>query len=149
MKYNSLLFITILFLFSCKNESNSQTENKKNSTLTQPSETASGPLDTTYLDIKGNQYRYLGMIPDSLRTAEQQKLIKLINEVTFKYMTVRNNRMVFTLTKEEYLKKGIPERYYIYHQQNIIDNNRHFEENGITDVQKLLEDAKERLNKSQ
>ena len=34
--------------------------------------------DTTYLDKKRNAYNFLGQIPDSLRTDEQEKLINLL-----------------------------------------------------------------------
>ena len=68
--------------------------------------------DTIYIDTNGNQYKFLGQIPDSLRTSEQSILISKLQDVVINDVSVKNNRMVVDISKEQMLAKGIPERYY-------------------------------------
>lgn len=145
MKNSLLLFLATLCLFSCENKSASGTDDDATAKPTESHNVVKNVADTTYVDVKGNKYQYLGVIPDSLRTPEQKQLIKLINEVSFKYMSVENNHMVFKLTREEYLAKGIPERYYDLLLKNIQDNNLFFDANGIKNVDKMINETREQL----
>ncbi|GAA4337755.1 hypothetical protein GCM10023149_47380 [Mucilaginibacter gynuensis] len=94
--------------------------------------------DTSYIDKRGNQHKFLGIIPDSLRTTEQANLIDKLNEISIKYTYVKNNHMVFDLTKEEFVKLGIPIRFYETFKKNIADNNSYFDANGIKNADKML-----------
>ncbi len=128
----------ILFLFvtclSCKSKSNVSSEAKTVS-------------DTTYTDIKGNSYKFLVQIPDSLRTVEQKRILNLISDVTVNHIAVKNNHMVLDLSKADFLAKGIPERYYKILQQNIIENNAYIDAKGIRNVDELVRKSKENYNK--
>lgn len=132
MKYTLLICISFAIL-SCKGK----TETK-----------GTAASDTTYIDIKGNKYKFLGQIQDSLRTSEQTNLIEKLNEITVLYISVKNNHMVFNLSREEFLAKGIPERYYNILEENIRDNNTFFDSNGIKDVDKMIEERKKTYNES-
>ena len=145
-KVNCLLLSTTFLLFSCSNTSQKKTDKDPNATTgTMEKRTAMNVADTTYLDVKGSPYKHLGVIPDSLRTPEQKALIKLLNEVTYEYMSVKDNHMVFGLTKEQYVAKGIPAKYYDLLQQNIIDNNNFFDANGIKKVDKMVKETRDQL----
>jgi len=99
--------------------------------------------DTVYVDIKGTEHTFLGRIPDSLRTEEQARLLRLMNDITVDHISVKDNHMVLELSKEEFLAKGLPERYYKVLQRNIIDNNIFFDTSGIKNVDELMRRRKE------
>jgi len=52
-------------------------------------------------------------------------------------IVVEDNNMALKISKQEFLAKGIPERYYIILQKNILDNNIFFKSNGIKNVDSL------------
>ncbi|MEJ5092094.1 hypothetical protein GEO21_18855 [Sphingobacterium faecium] len=130
---NFIKLLLCITLFSC----NSHTSHNETSVK-----------DTTYVDIKGQKYSFLGQIPDSLRTEEQTKLIKKIQKIVVNHIVVKDNKQVFDLSKEEFLATGIPERYYKMLQRNISDNNALFDSIGITNVDELVRKTKEEYNKS-
>jgi len=94
--------------------------------------------DTVYVDIKGTEHKFLGRIPDSLRTEEQVRLLRLMNDITVDHISVKDNHMVLELSRDEFLAKGIPERYYKILQRNIVDNNIFFDTSGIKNVDELM-----------
>lgn len=51
-------------------------------------------------------------IPDSLRTTEQKELMISVLKIRYDYTEIENNYMVFKMSREEFLKTGIPEPYY-------------------------------------
>ncbi len=99
--------------------------------------------DTIYLDVKGNEYKFLMKIPDSLRTAEQTALLQRLSEVIVKNTSVKNNHMVLDISKEQFVAKGIPERYYHLLQESIRDNNDFFDANGIKNVDSMIRERNE------
>jgi len=103
--------------------------------------------DTVYVDIKGVEHKFLGRIPDSLRTEEQVRLLRLMNDITVDHISVKDNHMVLELSREEFLAKGIPERYYKILLRNIIDNNTFFDTSGIKNVDELMRRRKEEYEK--
>lgn len=129
MKYIVLIF-AFVFLVSCK-ENTRGGQNR-----TRPHE------DTIYVDIKGNKYKFLGEIPQNLRTKEQAELIDKLNETSIRYTSVKNNHIILDLTREEFLATGIPGRYYESLVKNIQDNNQYIDANGIKDVDKMMEDRR-------
>jgi len=134
MKYTFILLLSILFC-SCR-------DNTSSSSNTSNVDTSQIVLkDTSYLDIEGKQYKGLGAIPDSLRTAEQKRLIQALNELVFKGVTIKDNRMVLELTKEQFTAKNIPERYYYQLLKDIQNNNAFLEANG-SDVKEMWEKNK-------
>ena len=50
--------------------------------------------------------------PMKIYTPEQKKLARSITTLMLKYTKVKDNRMVFEMSREEFLKTGIPEAYY-------------------------------------
>ncbi len=141
MKYLIVLFFSISF-FSCKSETVKSANAVSDTTDAKGTvKSANAVSDTTYLDAKGKAYKSLVQIPDSLRTQEQEKLVRAI-EVIVNHISVRNNHMVLALTKEQFLAKGIPERYYKMVLQNIIDNNNFIDSNGIKNVDKMVKRKK-------
>ncbi|MBD8347951.1 hypothetical protein [Dysgonomonas sp. HGC4] len=50
--------------------------------------------------------------PMKIYTPEQKKLAISITTLMLKYTKVKDNRMVFEMSREEFLKTGIPEAYY-------------------------------------
>lgn len=137
MKRFILLFLCVAF-FSCRNDIKPKVNTNGNYNVS----------DTIYIDIKGNEYKFLGIIPDSLRTDEQTRLIVALNDITINHIIVNEeNHLVLNLSKEEYLSKGLPERYYKILQQNIIDNNNFIDENGIENVYEMMEERKEEYHR--
>jgi len=130
-----ILFLFFIALFSC---------NRKTTIVdTTEKDTTNKVSDTVYIDSKGGEYKFLGQIPDSLRTIEQTELIKKLTDITVEYMTVKDNHLVFLLSKEEFLAKGIPERYYKIIQQNLVDNNTFYDANGIKNVEEMIKKRNE------
>jgi len=50
--------------------------------------------------------------PDSLLTKKQQKFKRKLIKVIYTNMEVRNDSVVYLLTKDEYLSTGLPDSYY-------------------------------------
>lgn len=136
-----LFFLFCTVLLSCQSNTEGQSEepNKDNKNLV----VSDSLLDTIYIDTAGNKYPHLVQIPDSLRTSEQKELITKLQGVLFQYIAVKNNRMIFELSKKDFVAKGIPGRYYDQIQKNLLDNNTFFETEGTEDVDKMIEKLKE------
>jgi len=134
MKYLILSLLCIMF-FSCKNN----TSDDKNPTK---AVTGYDISDTVFVDIKGNRYKHLAQIPDSLYTPDQEELVRKISTVMVKYVKVEHNHMVLELTKEDFLKMGIPVRFYKIFKQSIKDNNTFFDTSGITNVKEMINESK-------
>ena len=133
MKLAFLIPICILILYSCKNK---EGEKITNNGITYTSYNTK-MKDTTYLDIKGNKYKFFGEIPDSLRSPEQKKLAKAIIDVLINGVVVEHNREVLKLTKQECLVRGLPVEYYEILKNNIRTNNSYNEAYGIKDADRM------------
>ena len=101
-----------------------------------------GITDTIFIDSRGNQYPHLAQIPDSLYTPEQQTVVNKISEIISKNIIAKDNRMVLILTKEDFIKTGLPIRYYKILTKNIQDNNHLIDTAGIDNIEALVEDMK-------
>src|SRR5690606_22459082 len=59
---------------------------------------------------------YVHMVPDSLRTAEQQavydKLKKELHRIIGEYVMVEDSLLVFKMTRDEFAVTGLPDQYY-------------------------------------
>ena len=73
-------------------------------------------------------------------TEEERTMLKLLEDVIIEYMTVENNHFKFNLSKEDFVKKGLPIGFYYRIQKDVRDNNK------FIDSMKL--DAEEMLNKT-
>lgn len=94
--------------------------------------------DTTYIDTKGNKYKFLGQIPVDLRTAEQKKYLKDLLRVVSEKLIVKDNHMYFNINRQEFIKTGLKERDYDFVQNGLVDNNAWIDANGIKDVDKMI-----------
>lgn len=150
MRY--VIVVILPLIFSCSNTSSNRKSSENNSLRLGYKETVKDTLtsrgvlaDTIYLDINGDEYAHLGQIPDSLRTSEQDGLLRRIYEVMVEYMVVEDGRVAFELTEEEFTAKGIPPRYYILIQENIHDNNVLFDSQDIHNVDQMIGEWKDEV----
>ena len=127
-----------VLLFSCGNATSGS--NDQESAVKFP--------DTIYLDVQGNEYKHLASIPDSLQTDEQKELVEKILDVIRHDVVVEENKMLLKLSKEEFLKRGIPERYYYLYQDNLRDNNRWIDSMELDNVAEMVEDMRKNLDTS-
>lgn len=98
--------------------------------------TASTTEDSTYLKPG---FEYVQQIPDSLRTPQQKELVRKLARISVEHVKVIDNRMVFDMSKEEFLRTGIPVEYYELFQRNMEDNNRYIKKHDIKNVDKMVE----------
>ena len=125
MKLLMLMAFCILSAATCKNGTNS--------TKVTNSE------QTSFIDAKGKHYRAFGDIPDSLRTPEQKKYFKSLQDVLVNGVVVENNHMVLKFNKEECLAKGMSEKDYNELQKNLRDNNHFFDSTGVKNVAAMID----------
>ncbi|MGJ1205512.1 hypothetical protein [Sphingobacterium lactis] len=93
--------------------------------------------DTPYFEPG---YEYIQLKPDSLKTAEDLELIEKLKEM-HTHLKAENNKVVFSLSKEEFLAKGIPEQYYVLIQKDIVNINKMLKENKETNVDSILKES--------
>lgn len=84
-------------------------------------------------------FEYIHIIPDSLRTEEQEDFLKDLQRIIIEHQKVENNEIIFTLSREEFVDKGFPEEYYILIQKDLRNNNKFFKENNILNLDSILE----------
>lgn len=60
-------------------------------------------------------------------------------EISIEHVKVVDNRMVFDMSRDEFLKTGIPVEYYTLFKKNMEDNNEWIEKNNIQNVDKMLQ----------
>lgn len=80
--------------------------------------------DTGYFDPN---YDYIHLIPYSLRTKEQNDILDTLNSVVAKNMGLKYGHLIFKMTEEEFVKKGIPEPYYDLILKDIKTNNNYLD----------------------
>ena len=73
-------------------------------------------------------YAFVHLIPDSLRTPEQRQLLDKLARVMLEHLEVKDNHLVFGLSKKEFLQEGIPEPYYYLLMEDLENNNRFIDE---------------------
>jgi len=97
--------------------------------------------DTPYFEPG---YDYVQLKPDSLKTAEDLELIEKLKEMPT-YLKAENNQVVFSLSRQEFLAKGIPEQYYVLIQKDIVNINKMLKENKETNVDSILKESKKNM----
>lgn len=112
MKKSTLIFCSVLLLFSCQEK---------------PKEPYFKP-----------GYNYVQKTPDSLRTPEQKEFIKKLTIILIENIGAKNNEMIFKLSKEEFVAKGIPVEYYELIQKDLATNNKYIKEHHITNVDSIV-----------
>lgn len=86
-------------------------------------------------------YEYVHLIPDSLRTPEQQKLYHLILETVISHLKVDNNHLSFSLSELDFTNRGIPKPYYELLQHSIKDANHFIDSVGINNMDSILRES--------
>lgn len=84
------------------------------------------------------RFNYVQQIPDSLRTPRQKKLVRQLLKLSMKHVKAINNRMVFTMSKDEFKETGIPIKYYSLFKNSMEEANKYIEENNIQNVDKMV-----------
>jgi len=88
------------------------------------------------------------MIPDSLRTAEQQavydKLKKELPRIYVEHVVVKDSLLVLRMTRDKFAETGLPEQYYDLLLKDIQNHNAFFYSgyDGGQRIETFLEDAK-------
>lgn len=91
---------------------------------------------------------YVHMIPDSLRTAEQQavydKLKKELPRIYVEHVVVKDSLLVLRMTRDKFAETGLPEQYYDLLLKDIQNHNAFFYSgyDGGQRIETFLEDAK-------
>lgn len=122
MKSKKLLFLSLfILLFSCQ-------EHSKNFPVRNPPSV-----------IKSNEIHQFTI--DSAMLKEKGPELRLLQTVIVQNLQVVDNHFVFALSKEDFVKQGLPENYYIQLMKDIKDANNKFEAEGIKDVDKILKES--------
>lgn len=133
MKRFIIVPIMVFILFSCQN-SNNTVESKE---IAKEEEPYFRP-----------DYQYAQQTPDSLRTPEQNVLLKKLSIVLYENLAVKDNKMVFNLSEKEFVAKGIPVEYYELIQKDMVNNNKFIKENKITNMDSILRESNKQIKKS-
>ncbi len=86
-------------------------------------------------------YEYVHLIPDSLRTPEQQELLLLIRETVDNNLKVKDNHLTFSLSEADFINKGIPKQYYDLLQHNLKETNDFVDSVGLTNMDSILRES--------
>ena len=67
------------------------------------------------------------MLPDSLRSAEEQELFQKLEAAFYEGCTQNNGRFEIIISKEEWEKRGLPEIYYTILKRDVENNNNYLD----------------------
>lgn len=87
-------------------------------------------------------------IPDSLLTAEQESLKKELVDVVVNHLDYKDDKFIFQMTEEDFLKKGFAPEYYDIIIKDTDESNRVIESDDDLDWSKLLKDKIEEYKES-
>lgn len=79
-------------------------------------------------DINGKDYDYAYMIPDSLKTPEQKKLVDTFYQLIADGVYIENNQWHFKYTRADFEKHNVPQAYYDVFMKNINEVNKGIKE---------------------
>lgn len=88
--------------------------------------------------LEKDTFEYVHLIPDSLRTVEQEELFLLLQKTITENLQVRDNHLYFILSENDFVKRGIPIQYYNKLQQDLDDANHFIDLKGIERVDTIL-----------
>lgn len=88
--------------------------------------------------LEKDTFEYVHLIPDSLRTVEQEELFLLLQKTITENLQVRDNHLYFILSENDFVKRGIPIQYYNKLQQDLDDANHFIDLRGIERVDTIL-----------
>lgn len=86
-------------------------------------------------------------LPDSLLTADEVQAKQKYLRLLLTYLTVENNRYVFRVSKDSFLREGIPGIYYDQLIESVEETNRWAEQMHIDSLSVLFQHAREELKK--
>jgi len=113
--------LCLIFMFSCRD---------KNAISTSKTNT-----DSPY--FKPN-FTYIHLIPDSLRTDEQNKFLEKLVTVISTYQKIEHDTLIFKLNKKDFIAMGFAVEYYDLIEKDIKNNNEYFKKNKIILVDSML-----------
>ncbi len=142
---NGILFLMLLCLCSCNNTADKNGGKDIGVTEPQADTVIKKYADTSYVDRNGKNYKFLGQIPDSLRTPEQVKLLTLLSDVSYRYISVKDNHEVYNLTREQFVAKGLPERFYDLLLTSIKENNHLIDVDSVKNIDSMVRDQRKKL----
>lgn len=87
------------------------------------------------------------LIPDSLLTPEEIRLKRQFQYLLLTHLTVENNRYVFHLPKDSFLRQGIPALYYDELIKGLEEINQWAEEMPVDSLAVLFEHAREEMRR--
>ena len=88
--------------------------------------------------VQTDDYRYVHLVPDSLRTEEDKKLVALLEETIVRNLTVKVNHLVFPLSEADFQTLGIPAPYYRLMMRELDNANRYIDSVGIKNMDSIL-----------
>lgn len=93
-------------------------------------------------------YDYVQLTPDSLRSPEQNELIDKLSRILVENIAAKNDKMIFLLSEEEFVAKGIPVEYYELIQKDLVNNNKFFKEHNITNIDSIIKESYKEIRDS-
>src|SRR5690606_14747306 len=125
MKVSRLITCVALFFLSCQQK--------------QTADHAKLNTDTSYFDPN---YEYIHLIPDSLRSEKQNNILDTLQSIVAKNMMIENGHLVFKLTREEFVKKGVPGQYYDLIQKDLVQNNNYLDTANLQQsIEEILDES--------
>ena len=100
-----------------------------------------GNSDRTAICEKTDARELIARIANSIYLEEEDKLseaeIKLfrqLGEIYFEYVSVENNRFILTISREEFVQKGLSEIFYDILQEDITNNNYGLDKHPFSEI---------------
>ncbi len=159
MKYSIFVLLLSVGITACNNKKNEPVvEDNKEEKVVNTSSISVGSRGETY--IWPDTLKNIFAVPDSIArnpekvgpnwtidkiwTPEEKALAKLIMGTFIENVEVKNGKLAFTITPQEYVAKGIPEPYYYMFSQNLqsISANK-----SAVEVVQFWEKRKEKIRK--
>lgn len=96
-----------------------------------------------------SDYNLARKAPDHLRTPEQQTMLIQLSKIVADHMVVEQNQMVFKMSEEAFVKKGMPKELYADIQKNMETNNKYLAtmDPSEFDLDEMLKNFKASMNR--
>lgn len=103
-------------------------------------------LNRTIQDKKNDfklqeNFEYVHLIPDSLRTSGQKELCELILKTIVQNLVVVNNHLDLKISENEFLNLGIQKPYYDLLMHDLDNINYYIDSTGIDNVDSILKES--------
>lgn len=96
-----------------------------------------------------SDYDLVRKAPDHLRTPEQRGMLIELGNIIADYTVVEHNQLVFKMSEEAFVKKGMPKELYTEIQKNMEANNTYLAtmEPSEIDLDEMLKNFKASMSK--